>query len=84
LSNPLVHAKKLVVGVVGVTILVIGLVLLVMPGPGLIVIILGLGILATEFVWAQKLLKKTKDHYENTKQAVKTRMSKKTSNYKEK
>jgi len=75
-NNPLKHTKKLIVGVVGLTILVIGLVLLVLPGPGLIVIIVGLGILATEFIWAKKLLHKTKQHYENAKKSVKNRVSK--------
>jgi uncharacterized protein (TIGR02611 family) len=52
--------KRIVVGIVGFTILVIGVLLLVLPGPAFLVIPLGLGILATEFVWAKKLLKKVK------------------------
>jgi uncharacterized protein (TIGR02611 family) len=52
--------RRIVVGIVGFTILVIGVLLLVLPGPAFLVIPLGLGILATEFVWAKKLLKKVK------------------------
>lgn len=37
------------------------------PGPGWVFIILGLSILATEYVWANHLLKKAKDHYEKVK-----------------
>ena len=52
--------RRIVVGIVGFTILVIGVLLLVLPGPAFLVIPLGLGILATEFVWAKNLLKKVK------------------------
>jgi uncharacterized protein (TIGR02611 family) len=53
--------RRIVVGIVGFTILVIGVLLLVLPGPAFLVIPLGLGILATEFMWAKNLLKKVKD-----------------------
>ena len=42
--------KRLVVAVVGFTILAMGIAMIVLPGPALVVIPLGLGILATEFV----------------------------------
>jgi uncharacterized protein (TIGR02611 family) len=41
--------------VVGLVITAAGLVLLVTPGPGLLLIVAGLGILATEFAWARRL-----------------------------
>lgn len=53
--------KRVIIGIVGFTILLIGIFLLVLPGPAFLVIPLGLGILATEFVWAKKLLGKVKD-----------------------
>ncbi len=53
-------AKKIIVGVIGGTILLFGIALLVLPGPAFVVIPIGLGILATEFVWARKMLKKVK------------------------
>jgi uncharacterized membrane protein YqgA involved in biofilm formation len=50
------QAKRLVVALVGVTIVGIGIAMIVLPGPAIIVIPVGLGVLATEFVWARKLL----------------------------
>jgi tellurite resistance protein TerC len=52
--------KRLIIGVIGFTILLIGIAMIVLPGPAFIVIPIGLGILATEFVWARSLLKKVK------------------------
>jgi uncharacterized protein (TIGR02611 family) len=55
------QAKRLIVAVVGFTMLLAGVAMIVLPGPAFIVIPLGLAILATEFVWARNLLKKVKD-----------------------
>ena len=52
--------KRIAIAIVGFTILSIGVLLIVLPGPAFLVIPLGLGILATEFVWAKRLLKKVK------------------------
>jgi uncharacterized protein (TIGR02611 family) len=52
------QAKRIVVIVVGFTILLAGIVMIVTPGPAVVVIPIGLGILATEFVWAKNLLNK--------------------------
>jgi tellurite resistance protein TerC len=54
------QARRVIVIVVGFTVLLIGLALLVLPGPAFLVIPIGLGILATEFVWARKLLRRVK------------------------
>jgi len=48
--------KRLIVAVVGTTILVAGIAMIVLPGPAIVVIPLALGLLATEFVWARRLL----------------------------
>lgn len=45
---------------VGAAVIVAGLVMLITPGPGVIVIILGLAILASEYVWAQHLLERAR------------------------
>jgi len=45
----------------GFTIILIGVALLVLPGPGTLVIILGLALLGTEFAWARRLLKRVKE-----------------------
>jgi uncharacterized protein (TIGR02611 family) len=42
---------------VGLVLLLAGLVMMVLPGPGLVAILVGLGILAQEFTWADRLLK---------------------------
>jgi uncharacterized protein (TIGR02611 family) len=53
--------RKIIVGVIGFTILSIGVLLIVLPGPAFIVIPVGLGILATEFLWARRILDKLKE-----------------------
>lgn len=53
-------AKRTIMIVVGFTVLGLGLALLVLPGPAVVVIPAGLAILATEFVWARKLLARFK------------------------
>jgi uncharacterized protein (TIGR02611 family) len=55
------QAKRVLRIVVGFTLLLIGVVLLVGPGPGWLVILLGLGLLAAEFVWARRLLDSMKE-----------------------
>lgn len=54
--NTLGQAKRLVIIVIGFTILAVGIVMIVLPGPSILVIPVGLAILATEFIWARKLL----------------------------
>jgi uncharacterized protein (TIGR02611 family) len=41
---------------VGFTLLIAGVLMLVLPGPGILVILLALALLATEFAWAETLL----------------------------
>lgn len=53
-------ARKVVVAVVGSTVLAVGIALIVLPGPAVVVIPLGLAILATEFLWARRLLRRVK------------------------
>ena len=53
--------RKLVIFLIGISIVLIGCVLFFTPGPAIIVIPIGLAILATEFIWAKKLLKKFKE-----------------------
>lgn len=56
-ANPAAYlAYRIFVAVVGLAITVGGIVLLPLPGPGWLIVFLGLGLLATEFVWAQRLL----------------------------
>ena len=53
-------ARKIVVAVIGGTIVLIGIALLVLPGPGMVIIPIGLLILASEFAWARWLLRRGK------------------------
>ena len=54
-------ARRIAVLAVGSTILVLGIVMLVTPGPGLIVIPIGLAILGLEFAWARIWLRKVRE-----------------------
>jgi uncharacterized protein (TIGR02611 family) len=66
--NPLLlktlrQAKRLIVILIGFSVLLIGIAMIVLPGPAFIVIPLGLGILATELLWARRLLNKVKSKF---------------------
>jgi uncharacterized protein (TIGR02611 family) len=61
------QAKRLIIGVVGFTVLLAGVAMIFLPGPAIIVVPLGLGILSTEFIWAARLLKTIKEKYQKIK-----------------
>jgi uncharacterized protein (TIGR02611 family) len=52
---------RLVATTIGSAIVLVGLAMLVLPGPGWVLIFLGLAVLATEYAWAHRLLVFTKD-----------------------
>ena len=52
--------RRVIVSVIGATVLLIGVALLVLPGPAFIVIPIGLAILASEYAWARRWLKKVR------------------------
>jgi uncharacterized protein (TIGR02611 family) len=58
------QAKRMIVIITGFTILVVGIAMIVLPGPAVVVIPIGLAILATEFIWARKLLDTVKERIE--------------------
>ncbi|MCB9792478.1 MAG: PGPGW domain-containing protein [Alphaproteobacteria bacterium] len=61
-ENPVVrHARRVVVAVGGVSLLLVGVVLLFIPGPGTAAILAGFALLATEFVWARRWLRIVKE-----------------------
>jgi tellurite resistance protein TerC len=64
------QAKRLIRIVIGFTVLMIGIAMIALPGPAVVVIPIGLGILATEFVWAKHLLKRFKDGANNIKNTI--------------
>ncbi len=73
LPHPL---RWLVAATVGGTLVVVGLVLMVLPGPGIPILILGLLILATEFAWAESLLRRTRAGVQAASSKVRGRKAK--------
>jgi uncharacterized protein (TIGR02611 family) len=55
------QARRLAMAIVGFTVTFLGVVMLVTPGPGWLMILLGLGVLSVEFVWARRLLRRLKE-----------------------
>ena len=53
-----VSTKQAALTVIGITVVVFGLALIVLPGPAVLVVPLGLAILATEFAWARRLIRR--------------------------
>lgn len=53
--------RRIAVAVVGGAVLLVGIVMIVLPGPAILVIPAGLAILAIEFVWAKRLLHRMRD-----------------------
>lgn len=58
--------RRLIVAVIGITILIIGIAMIVLPGPAIIVIPAALGILATEFAWARRLLHRVRERLQRS------------------
>jgi hypothetical protein len=52
--------KKFFIALMGGTVLLVGLAMLVLPGPGLPIMAAGLAILATEFIWARRAMRRAK------------------------
>ncbi len=50
--------RKVVYSLLGITVLLIGIAMLVLPGPALVVIPLGLAILASEYAWARRIIRR--------------------------
>ena len=53
-------AVRLGVTAAGLAVIVFGIILLPLPGPGWLIIFAGLGLLATEYTWASRLLQRTR------------------------
>lgn len=62
LINSFQQAKRIVKILMGFTLLALGIAMIATPGPGWLTIMLALGILAAEFVWARHLLDRMKEH----------------------
>ena len=58
-------ARRIVITIVGVTVLIIGMIMIVTPGPALVLIPVGLAILSIEFAWARAWLKRLREAISN-------------------
>ena len=67
--NP--RIRKFVIALIGGTILLIGLALLVLPGPAVLVIPVGLALLASEFAWARRIIRRGKIFVGRVRRTVK-------------
>lgn len=68
--NP--RIRKFIVALIGSTILLIGLALIVLPGPAIVVIPVGLAILASEFAWARRIVRRGKIFVGKVRRTVKS------------
>ena len=64
------QARRAIIAVVGFTVVALGVVMIVTPGPGWLLIFLGLSVLAAEFVWARRLLKRLKRKGVQVREAI--------------
>jgi intracellular septation protein A len=62
--------KRFAVTLVGVALLLLGAAMMVLPGPGILVIVGGLALLATEYVWARRMLKTAQAQAEKVQEAA--------------
>lgn len=58
------RTRVIVVGIVGGTVLVVGVIMIPYPGPGWLVVFMGLAILAQEFTWAERSLQYGRQKYD--------------------
>lgn len=58
------QSKRVGIGVLGGIVLLVGIVAIPYPGPGWLIVFAGLGILATEFEWAKRLLQFGRNKYD--------------------
>jgi uncharacterized protein (TIGR02611 family) len=64
------NGKRIGITIAGFAVMIAGVVLLVLPGPGWLLIFAGLAILSTEYLWARRLLSTAKDKADQAKNAV--------------
>ena len=69
LENTYKIAKRIAITLVGGTVLLLGIVMLITPGPAIVVIPLGLAILGLEFAWARHWMKRLRERISSRNQA---------------
>lgn len=64
-TNPTVRSGyRIVVGTIGAIVLILGIIAIPYPGPGWLIVFAGLGILASEFAWARRVLRYARSKYD--------------------
>jgi tellurite resistance protein TerC len=71
-TAPLRALRKIAIVVVGTSVLGIGVLMLVLPGPAFVVIPAGLSILALEFAWAHRWLLRVQQHANQALRSLRT------------
>ena len=67
--------RKVILAVIGTTVVFIGIALIILPGPAFIVIPIGLAILASEFIWARRVVKRGRIFVKRARRAVKSKVA---------
>ena len=67
--------RKVIIAVIGTTVVLIGVALIILPGPAFIVIPIGLAILASEFLWARRVVKRGRIFLKRARRAVKSKVT---------
>lgn len=75
LIRTLQQAKRVLKIIFGFTLLALGIIMIVTPGPGWLTILLALGVLAAEFMWARRLLDRLKEQGTRLRSIFFTRQS---------
>lgn len=70
MTKPVKFARKVGVALIGFPVLVAGVAMLVLPGPGLLVILVGLLIISWEFDWAKHYVEKVRSQLNKVSQAA--------------
>ncbi len=71
-------ARRIAIGIVGGSVLIVGVCMIVLPGPAFVVIPTGLAILGLEFAWARIWLQKVKDRSQAMARGVASRVTRRT------
>jgi tellurite resistance protein TerC len=66
LSDTYKHARRVVIAIIGGSVVVVGILMIALPGPAIVVIPTGLAILSIEFAWARRWLRKLKAKSQET------------------
>jgi len=64
------RARRIVVLITGTLVILVGVLMLFTPGPAVVIIPTGVAILATEFLWARRLLKRLKNEFKGVAEAM--------------